>query len=95
MNEEQVKIATKVAENSIAYFDGVLQQFQLMAYEEMRKIITTDFPEHDKIILDPVIIIEKTLDRMRATRLANLIKDRKAGYVRVDDLLKDKSDKTC
>lgn len=95
MNEEEVRIAKIVAENSIEYFDKVMQSFQLSAYEEMRKIITTEIPCSEKTILDPLYIIERTLDRLKATKLANLVKSKKAGYIEIDDILKPKTDRTC
>lgn len=95
MNDEQIRIARIVADKSVVLYDECLEQLRLIGYELMKQHITSNIPKNEDTAVDPFLTLRQGLERLEATKLAAFIKSHQGGYVKVEDLIRIKSDRYC
>lgn len=91
MDDYQRKVLEKITQRSVEVFDDAMQQMAMIGYEYMRTIILNNLPTNDRLIVDPIKVIDNAIEHLKASKLVHALKQEKAGFVSIDSIMKPKS----
>ena len=95
MDDYEAKIATEVAEKSVELYDRLLESVKTLGYEVIRKSILEDLPKNDEMAVDPFAVFREVINSMEEHKILGSLTKEQRNYVKVSEIVKPKSEKTC